>query len=268
MSMPSVTFLMAARNAAATIASAVESAIDQEYEGDIRVVVVDDASTDGTSDLIPRMDGVRVLRNESRLGRSGSRNRGLESVTSELVAIQDADDVSLPNRLGSTVPLALDGRTVVGSQLIWRDERRGIYQGAAWPTAASGTDLALSDFRTPVPHPSMLLPVDMIRGAGGYDGKFPVAEDLELMLRLRRKYPDVKFVNTDSQTVVYTRAELDSFTYNFRSSYWRYRAQAAYGGSPSRASWIFDASERYVRQRMRYVRRAAIRSFPKLSSHD
>lgn len=264
MNMPSVTFLMAARNAATSIASAVESAINQDYEGEIRVVVVDDASTDGTSKHIPRMDTVRVLRNESRLGRSGSRNRGLESVTSELVAIQDADDVSLPSRLRSTVPLALDGRTVVGSQLIWRDKRSGIYEGAAWPTTFGDADLALSDFRTPVPHPAMLLPTVMIRGAGGYDGKFPVAEDLELMLRLRRKYPDVKFVNTECQTVLYRRNEMDSLRYNVRSSYWRYRAQATYGHSSARASWLVDGSERYIRQRMRFIRRAATRSFPNL----
>lgn len=254
--MPSVTFLMAARNAASTIGSAVTSALGQDYEGEVRVVVIDDASTDGTSDQIPSMEAVHIIRNESRLGRSGSRNRGLGVIETDLVAIHDADDISLPHRLSSTVPLALEGQTVVGSQLILRDERRGVYPGPRWPTTARSADLALADFRTPVPHPAMLLPADMMREVGGYNMNFPVAEDLELMLRLRAKNPNVKFVNSDSQTVLYTRSELDSASYAFRSSYWRYRAEVEYRSTPPLpVLWLLDASERYARQRLRYARR-------------
>lgn len=269
MSMPSVTFLMAARNAERTIRSAIDSAVHQDYDGEVRVIVVDDASTDGTLSQIPSRDGVEVIQNVRRLGRSGSRNKGLGAITTDFVAIHDADDISLPNRLDSTVPLALDARTVVGSQLIWQDPRTGIYGGPQWPSTFDDTEFALRNFRTPIAHPSMVIPVKLLRGVGGYDESFPVAEDLDLMIRLHRKYPEIRFVNSADQTVVYMRTRLDSLSYSLQSSYWRSKVEAIHIGRRSpRASWLLDASERYVRQRVRCVRGSAFDILRGLAKHD
>lgn len=262
MSTPSVTFLMAARNAAHTIGPAIESVLRQDYAGEVQVVVVDDASSDGTADYVPRLTNVRVLRNSMQLGRSGSRNKGLSIIDTHLVAIQDADDVSLSHRLSSTVPLARGGRTVVGSQLIWQDPQRGPYEGARWPSTPAAAELALAAFRTPVPHPTMLLPLELIRSVGGYNEDLPVGEDLELMLRLSTAYPGLMFRNADLPSVVYSRSELDSLTYSFRSSYWRRQIALEYEAEASpRLAWVLHASERYARQRIRYLRRRVVNNF-------
>jgi len=235
--------------------------MSQDYLGIVRIIVVDDASTDRTLDLVRSLGGVQIIENKQRLGRSGSRNRGLDEVKTELVAIQDADDISLPHRLAETVPLALNGSSVVGSQLIWKDKRRGIYAGPRWPETHVDADIALANFRTPIPHPSMLIPTDLLKGVGGYDQRFPVAEDLDLMLRLKEKYPDLKFATSRSQSVVYERPRFDSAPYSLRSSYWRSRVEEIHTGKQlMNGSWVFDAAERYVRQRLRYAR--GIISYP------
>lgn len=258
MSSPSVTFVMAAHNAEKTIREAIESALAQEYDGVIRVLVVDDASTDGTLDAIPNHDGVQVLRNETRLGRSGSRNKALRFVQTDLVAIHDADDVSLPNRLSSSVPLLSDARTVVGTQLLWKETSGSLYEGATWPTSQAEGEKALAKGITPVAHPSMLLPTALIRDVDGYDERFPVAEDLELMLRLGNTDPRVRFISSSTAAVAYRRSSCDSLAYCFRSHYWRSQVLKQYNWPVmERHLWIQRALESFLRQRLRVLRRAA-----------
>ena len=66
------------------------------------VIVVDDASTDATGDVLDGMsfDNLRVLHNESSQGVSRSFNRAIAETSSHLILIQGGDDRSLPHRAG------------------------------------------------------------------------------------------------------------------------------------------------------------------------
>ena len=82
------------RDGARYIAAAVASALDQEG-ADVHVVVVDDASTDGTGDLVagwgdPRVTLVRLGRH---LGIGAARNAGVAAGDRPWLAFLDADDV-------------------------------------------------------------------------------------------------------------------------------------------------------------------------------
>src|SRR5690348_4751903 len=95
-----VSVVMAARDAAATIGDAIASVIAQTH-ADWELVVVDDGSTDGTAGVArAAADGrVRVLE-PGRIGVLAQlRNRGIEATSGEWVAILDADDRWLPNKL-------------------------------------------------------------------------------------------------------------------------------------------------------------------------
>ncbi|MDD5736880.1 MAG: glycosyltransferase family 2 protein [Candidatus Omnitrophica bacterium] len=70
---------------------------------DIEVIVVDDASTDGTRAAVERYakDGsVKYLRNDERLGSGVARNRGLENAKGEYIMFLDADNVPEKDCLG------------------------------------------------------------------------------------------------------------------------------------------------------------------------
>lgn len=88
--------VVAARNAEKTIASCIESLLNQSLKP-LEIIVVDNASTDSTASIASSM-GMKVV-HEGVIGRSRARNRGIEESRGELVAFIDADAVAEPNWL-------------------------------------------------------------------------------------------------------------------------------------------------------------------------
>lgn len=101
--------IMPAFNAAAYIDGALESAL-QQTEQQIEILVIDDCSTDDTRDRVhaaAARDGrVRLLRMEANGGPGAARNRGLAIARGEWIALLDADDRMLPDRIRSLVAVA------------------------------------------------------------------------------------------------------------------------------------------------------------------
>jgi glycosyltransferase involved in cell wall biosynthesis len=86
-------------NVAGFVRQAVDSALSQTLR-DIEVIVVDDGSTDGSTDTLRDLDDprLRVIR-EDHAGSAAARNAGLRLASGELVAFLDADDRWAPQNL-------------------------------------------------------------------------------------------------------------------------------------------------------------------------
>lgn len=104
--MPRVSVIIPAWNAESYIRGALDSALNQILD-DIEVLVVDDASSDGTADLVaaialadPRL---RLLRLAQNGGPSKARNLALAAATGDYIAVLDADDRFAPGRLANLV---------------------------------------------------------------------------------------------------------------------------------------------------------------------
>ena len=88
-------------NNADTLREAIDSILGQSLR-ELELIIVDDGSTDATPEIVRQAQAgdprVRYLALE-HMGISRSLNRGLAAAQAELVAFQDADDWSLPERL-------------------------------------------------------------------------------------------------------------------------------------------------------------------------
>ena len=206
--MPRVSVIIAARDAERELGRAIESVVAQSY-GDWEVVVVDDASRDGTGEVARAFGAaVRVTRLESNVGPAQARNTAVEEADGELVAILDADDFWAPEYLELQVA-AFDaarssglhvGLTACDARLLGADgylpETFGDRVGR--PRKATLTALLRRNFIWA----SVLMPREVFRGLGGYDTRMPPSEDHDLWLRMAAAGFEV--VRTDRALGVYT----------------------------------------------------------------
>lgn len=110
---PLVSILMPTYNAETYVADALRSVLSQT-ESRIEVIVVDDASTDGTVEVVrdllhvqpDRRPQIHLLQNDTNSGPSVSRNRALDAATAPWVTLLDADDTYRPERIERLLAVA------------------------------------------------------------------------------------------------------------------------------------------------------------------
>lgn len=97
-----VSVIIPTHNAATLLPEAVNSVLGQSYQH-IELLVVNDASTDHTEQLLTELaltdSRIRAIHLKSCHGPGGARNIGLEQARGELIAFLDADDVWLPDKI-------------------------------------------------------------------------------------------------------------------------------------------------------------------------
>lgn len=105
--LPQIAVVIAARNAESSIGAAVVSALAEPEVAE--VVVVDDASTDGTARAARDAAGgdarLTVLSEESNVGPAAARNRAIRESSAPFIAILDADDRFAPGRFARLLAL-------------------------------------------------------------------------------------------------------------------------------------------------------------------
>lgn len=134
---PQVTVLIPSFNAAATLGSAINSALGQTLR-DLEVLVIDDASSDGTASVVAELASrdrrVRCVRNARNQGKAISMNHGIEAATGHWIAVLDADDRYAPERLEHLVALAeAEGVDMAADNQFFVDVAADEVIGSAWP---------------------------------------------------------------------------------------------------------------------------------------
>ncbi|HET8775928.1 MAG TPA: glycosyltransferase family 2 protein [Thermoanaerobaculia bacterium] len=154
MSEIAVSVIVPAYDRAGMIAESIDSALRAAPDLSVEVVVVDDASTDGTAAAVlaygdPRVQLVRLDRNG---GQSAARNHGLDAARGKYVKFLDSDDVLLPGHLAAEVraldegaDIAVsgwcdrfaDGRTVCWEPPVFASIADDVLAGRAVPTSSA-----------------------------------------------------------------------------------------------------------------------------------
>ena len=99
---PLVSVIMSAYNSENYIAKSIESITEQSYKN-IEFLIIDDNSQDNTSEVIKDYEKfdkrIKFISNQKNIGLTKSLNKAIKLSQGKLVARQDDDDISLPNRL-------------------------------------------------------------------------------------------------------------------------------------------------------------------------
>jgi glycosyltransferase involved in cell wall biosynthesis len=97
--MPRVSVIIPTYNRLPMLKEAVQSVLTQDYE-DFELIVVDDGSTDGTSEEMKRYGGrVKVIEQTENRGVSAARNRGILQAKGKYIAFLDSDDLWAKGKL-------------------------------------------------------------------------------------------------------------------------------------------------------------------------
>lgn len=186
MASPLVSVLMPVRNEAGRVTRSVRSILDQTYRH-FELIVIDDASTDSTTDELRAIEDerLRVLHSPQRLGLARQLNAAAKVANGELLARQDGDDFSLPERFSRQVACYLGAteRVAVVATDFWMSGepddlcvRVRLSEGAV--------PRALYALSNPLAHGSLMFSRECFERVGGYDERLRTAQDLELLLRL------------------------------------------------------------------------------------
>ena len=193
--MATVGVIIPAFNAARYLPVALESVASQTFE-DWQVLLVDDGSTDDTSEIVAPFlarfgTKMKYIRQQNR-GLPAARNTAIRESTTELLALLDADDVWLPNRLEDTVKALRDNaRAGLVYGLITMIDQNGTIS-STWPgnpKHAHGFIAPQIYMRTvDLPCPTVLFRRKCIEDVGLFDESMRATEDRDLWLRIALKY--------------------------------------------------------------------------------
>jgi glycosyltransferase involved in cell wall biosynthesis len=173
---------------------------------DLEVIVVDEASRDGTGDYLRGLgdDRVRVVRHERPKGPARARNAGIDLAAGGYVAFCDDDDLWAPDKLAAQLDaLRRHPRarwSFVGTVLV--DEQLRVV-GARRPPATS--DVARKVLARNVlgsGASAVVAATDLVRAVGGFDATMPLMPDWDMWVRLSLESP---LVSCDRPLLAYVQ---------------------------------------------------------------
>ena len=183
MTNPPLSVVMPVHNALPFLNESIQSILSQTLR-DFEFVILDDASTDGSVELLrewaTRDQRIQLHESKQQLGVSGSSNTVVAKARAPIVARMDADDVAHPDRLRrqwrviqdcpevAVVGTLCNGIDASGREVRprdrWRLMRRSVY--------------------VPFPHGSAMFRREVFDQVGGYDERSVGGEDQDLFARM------------------------------------------------------------------------------------
>ena len=182
MNNPLVTVLLPVYNRPSVI-STINSVLEQTYQN-FELLIVDNASTDETRDVIKRIDDkrIRLIVNDVNRGQTYSINRGLKLARGDYIARIDADDLMLPSRLEEQVSFMEQhpeyGLCGCWVQYITDDDKKAIVVKTCTSDSALRT---MQRIACGVYHPAVMMRTNFLMENGiEYNSTLKMAEDYDM----------------------------------------------------------------------------------------
>ena len=188
--MPKITAILPTWNRAEWLEKSIQSVLDQTF-GDFELVVVDDASTDSTAEIIERYSGkIRTIVFSENRGVSAARNAAIKNSDSEWIAFLDSDDFWHPDKLQKQIAQT---KMRPACPLHFTDEiwiRNGVRVNPKKKHQKKEGWIFQPSLALCLMAPStVILPRELFEVHGLFDENLPVCEDYDLWLRLTAQHP-------------------------------------------------------------------------------
>src|SRR5262245_32246385 len=193
--MPLISFVVCSYNVRPYIARCLSSIFTQTATDDFEIIVVDDASTDRTTDVLSslRDSRLRLILHTANVGAAASWTEGLCLAKGRFVARIDGDDSYRPNFLQETLPILenhAEVGLVYGNVSIINERDEVLQERPAW--IHGGTDRKGSEYLTLIEHNGVPTPTIIARKEAWAEA-LPIPPDLAILdwwmnLRISRRW--------------------------------------------------------------------------------
>lgn len=189
-----VSVIMSCFNSESTIRKSVESILNQSYK-DFEFLICDDGSIDKTHltllELSQNDKRIKIFKNDKNLGLTKSLNRLIEESSMPVIARQDDDDISFPNRLEEQIRFLKDEDYdfCVSRAFIKNSQRLIPAFSFSLPSSL------IINFKNPFIHGTLMIKKNVLNDIGKYDERFYYAQDYKLfsdLLSSGAKYKKLK----------------------------------------------------------------------------
>ncbi len=184
-----VSVIIPTYNRATLVTRAIRSVLDQEEPAD-EIIVIDDGSTDETSQVLKTFgDAIRLVRRKNG-GVSAARNSGIAQARYPWIAFLDSDDVWHPRKLALQKAFHQENPSLRWSHTneAWIRNGKSVKQRAHHAKVKGAAFYEMLDFCKIAPS-TVMLHETVFKEAGMFDETLPVCEDYDLWLRILRRYP-------------------------------------------------------------------------------
>ncbi len=190
--MTDVSVVIPTYNRLSMLEEALASLYNQNYEGTVEVIVVDDNSQDGTPQIIrQKHPDINLLSLSKNVGPSAARNKGISIANGRFVAFLDSDDLWEPHHLKSQMSLLKDSGGVnanhfgVSDISVWDMENNRQYRKSQRPKEKYSSTLHhLLSGGSFVSTPSaVVFSRNLLNAIGFFDENLRLGEDTDLYTR-------------------------------------------------------------------------------------
>lgn len=165
-------------NGEKTIEQTIQSVISQSYEN-IEYIIIDGKSSDGTIDIIKKYKKyINIFKSEKDEGIYNAMNKGLSLSSGEIIGFINSDDWYEPNIIERVYKkfLYTEAEVIYGRlNLVDENENKKVLKNRPIENMV---------FEMAVPHPTVFIKKGVYEKFGGFNEKYRIAADYELMLRL------------------------------------------------------------------------------------